>query len=90
MQFSAYRDVRHQSFQISIFIRSLLIDSYTSDVEPSLKRHCSGSSSGALGFLIFHSMDPAPASARFYTLIFSIVLVWLKLNGKLIKSSAQN
>jgi len=32
----------------------------------------------------------APASGRFHTLIFSIVLVCLKLNGKWIKTSAQN
>ena len=53
--------------------------------------HGSGSSSGALGFhecssgaLFFHSvaLAPAPASVRFYTLILSIALVCLKLNGK--------
>jgi len=52
-----------------------------------------GSTCGALGFheyssdsgaLFLHSMSPgpAPASVRFHTLIFSIVLVCLKLNGK--------
>jgi len=35
----------------------------------------------------FMAPAPALASVRFYTLIFSIVLVCLKLNGKLIQSS---
>jgi len=30
----------------------------------------------------FMALDPAPACVRFYTLIFSTVLVCLKLNGK--------
>jgi len=48
--------------------------------------------------LVFMSMAPAVelsffmalASVRFHTLIFSIVLVCLKLNGKRFKSSTLN
>jgi len=63
----------------------------------SFHEHGSGYSSGAHGVcqcgsgsgaLFFHSM--APSSVRFYTLIFSIVLVRPKLNGKLLMSSTQN
>jgi len=32
--------------------------------------------------LVFMSAAPAPASVRFHTLIFSIVFVCFKLNGK--------
>jgi len=35
-------------------------------------------------------MDPAPDSVCFHKLIFSVVLVCLKLNGKLIIPSKQN
>jgi len=55
--------------------------------------HKRGSSSSfeALGFhecnsgseaLFFHNMPPAPLSVRFYTFMFSIVSVCLKLSGK--------
>jgi len=36
----------------------------------------------ALELLVFMSVAPAPASVCFHTLIFSIVLVCLKLNEK--------
>jgi len=43
----------------------------------------SGSSSRALFFMApTPAPDQAPASVRFYKLIFAIVLVCLKLNGK--------
>jgi len=35
-----------------------------------------------LSFFMTPAPDPAPACVRFYTLIFSVVLVCLKLNGK--------
>jgi len=38
----------------------------------------------------FMAPAPSPDSACFHTLIFSIVLVCLKLNGKWFKSSTQN
>ena len=46
----------------------------------------------APGLLVLMSvaLAPGPASVRFHTLIFSIVLVCLKLNGKWIKTSTQN
>jgi len=65
----------------------------------SFHEHSSDSSSGAFGFhdcgssagaLFFLSMAPAAASVRFYTLMFSVVLVCLKLNGRFIISSGQN
>jgi len=40
--------------------------------------------------LVFMSVAPAPVSVRFHTLIFSIVLVCPKFNGKRITSSTQN
>jgi len=60
--------------------------------------HEHGSSSGALRFMsvvpalelsFFMAQHPAPASVRFHTLML-IVLVFLRLNEKWIKSSAQN
>ena len=38
----------------------------------------------------FRNQAPAPASIRFHTCNSLIVLVCLKLNGKLMKSSTQN
>jgi len=59
----------------------------------SFREH--GSRSGVLGFhesgsgvLLFR--NTAPASVRFHTLTFSIVLVCLKLNGKWDISNTQN